>query len=253
MPAGFPGFPQEGMRFLRALKKNNRREWFQPRKHTYEDRVKAPMLELVTALNAEMAAFAPAYVRDPAEAVYRIYRDTRFSPDKTPYKTHIAAVFKRRGFERNAGAGFYFSVAPDEIEVAAGVYMPGNEELRAIRLHLLENHEEFRHIVSARPLRELLGVLQGDRLSRAPKGFPAEHPASDLVRYKQWLFWAMLDPRLAPTPALFDEVLARFRAAAPFVEFLNAPLLRAKRAPHLGAYLKPTGAARRRPRTRMLE
>ncbi len=249
MAAGFAGFPEEGIQFLRALKKNNRREWFQPRKHIYEAQVKAPMLELVAALNAEMMAFAPAYVREPAEAVYRIYRDTRFSPDKTPYKTHIAAVFTRRGLDRHAGAGLYFSVSPEEIEVAAGVYMPGPETLRAIRLHLVENHEEFRRIASERPLCALMGELKGDRLSRVPKGFPADHPAADLVRYKQWLFWAMLDPPLATTPKLFEEVLTRFRAVAPFVEFLNAPIEKAKqKAP--GFFLQSPRTGRRPVRAR---
>jgi uncharacterized protein (TIGR02453 family) len=173
MRPGFPGFPADAMTFFRALAKNNRREWFQPRKQIYEERVKAPMLELVAALNAEMTKFAPAYVREPERAVYRIYRDTRFSHDKTPYKTYIAAVFTRRGFEKHAGAGYYFSVSPEEIEVAGGVYMPGAEELRAIRLHLLENHAAFGRILRARRLRALLGELQGERLSRVPKGFPA--------------------------------------------------------------------------------
>jgi uncharacterized protein (TIGR02453 family) len=233
MRSGFPGFPAEAMKFFRTLKKNNRREWFQPRKHIYEEQVKAPMLELVAAVNAEMRKFAPAYVREPERAVYRIYRDTRFSRDKTPYKTYIAAVFTRRGFEKHAGAGYYFSVSPEEIEVAGGVYMPGAEELRAIRLHLLENHEEFVHILRAPRLRALMGELKGEQLSRVPKGFPALHPATCLVRYRQWLLWAMLDPALATTPKLFGEIVARFRAMAPFMDFLNAPLeqVRRKTAP----------------------
>ena len=113
MRSAFPGFPAEGIKFLRSLKKNNRREWFQPRKQVYDEQVKAPMLELVAGINAEMMRFAPDYVREPKDAVYRAYRDTRFSPDKTPYKTHIAAVFTRRGFDRHAGAGLYFSVSPE--------------------------------------------------------------------------------------------------------------------------------------------
>ncbi|MGE5568481.1 MAG: DUF2461 domain-containing protein [Rhodospirillales bacterium] len=245
MAAGFAGFPKEGIQFLRALKKNNRREWFQPRKHIYESQVRAPMLELAAALNAEMMEFAPAYVREPAEAVFRIYRDTRFSHDKTPYKTHIAAVFTRRGYARHAGAGLYFSVAPDEVEVAAGVYMPTPETLRAIRLHLLEHHEEFRRIISAEPLRELMGELQGERLTRVPKGCPADHPAADLVRYKQWLFWTLLDPPLALTPKLFDEIVARFRVLTPFVEFLNLPLRGAKQAPPLDLFLQSSRSGRR--------
>ena len=127
--------------------------------------------------------------------------------------------------------------SPEEIEVAGGVYMPGAEELRAIRLHLLENHEEFGRILSARRLRELLGELKGERLSRAPKGFPALHPATGLVRYRQWLLWAMLDPPLATTPKLFEEIVARFRAMAPFIDFLNAPLEQVRRKADPRAFL----------------
>ena len=102
---GFAGFPAEGMQFFRSLARNNRREWFQPRKQIYDDQLKAPMMELVTALNAEMMRFAPNYVAEPAKAIYRLYRDTRFSKDKTPYKTHIAAIFPRRGLVKHEGAG----------------------------------------------------------------------------------------------------------------------------------------------------
>lgn len=182
------------------------------------------MLELVAAVVHRMRGFAPDYVRDPAAAIYRVYRDTRFSPDKTPYKTHVAAVFNRRGLDRHAGAGLYFSVSPGEIEVAGGVYMPSPQDLRAIRLHLLDHHEEFRRLIRARPLRERLGELQGERLTRAPKGFPADHPAADLVLYKQWLLDVTLDPALAASPRLLDEIVVRFRAMTPVVEFLNTPL-----------------------------
>src|SRR5438552_2230000 len=101
----FAGFPPEGITFLRGLKKNNKRAWFQPRKEIYDQKVKAPMLDLVTALMGRLADFAPDHVADPNTAIYRIYRDTRFSNDKTPYKTHIAAVFPRRNLEKHGGAG----------------------------------------------------------------------------------------------------------------------------------------------------
>jgi uncharacterized protein (TIGR02453 family) len=228
--AAFAGFPAEGMKFFRSLARNNRREWFQPRKHLFEEHVKAPMCALVEALNAQMLKFAPDYIQEPEQAVYRIYRDTRFSPDKTPYKDHIAAIFPRRGFAKHTCAGLYFSVSPKEIEVAGGVYMPGKDELLALRTHIAANHEDFRRIVAARPLRALMGELQGDRLSRVPKGFGADHPAADLVCYKQWLFYVMLDAKLATTPRLFDELVERFRLMMPFVEFLNAPLRTQTRA-----------------------
>lgn len=217
------------MKFLRSLKRNNRREWFQPRKPVYEELVRRPMIELVEAVNAALADFAPDYINEPEAAIYRFYRDTRFSPDKTPYKTHTAAIFPRRGMRKHTCAGLYFSVSPEEIEVAGGVYMPAAEELRAIRMHLLEHASEFRRLLRNRTLRALMGELQGDQLSRVPKGFPAEHPASDLVRYKQWLLYVVLDPPLATTPKLFSEIVSRFRIMAPLMEFLNAPLVPARR------------------------
>jgi uncharacterized protein (TIGR02453 family) len=225
MAAAFPGFPEEGMKFLRSLGRNNDREWFQPRKHIYDEQVKAPMQELVLAVTREMMRFAPDYVAEPGKAIYRIYRDTRFSKDKTPYKTHIAAIFPRRGMAKHSGAGFYFSVSPKEIEVAAGVYMPGPDQLRAIRDHLSAHHREFLKLVGSKSLQSLMGKLYGEQLSRVPKGFPADHEAADLLRYKQWLFYVILDPKLATTPKLQDELVKRLRAITPFVDFLNRPLL----------------------------
>ena len=233
--AGFPGFPAAGMQFLNALARNNRRDWFQPRKQAYEEHVKAPMAELVTALNSEMMRFAPDYVNEPAKAIYRIYRDTRFSKDKTPYKTHIAAIFPRRGLEKHGGGGLYFSVSAKEIEVAGGVYMPGPETLLAIRTHMAEHHEEFRKIIGARKLRTLMGEMHGEQLSRVPKGFPCTHAAADLLRYKQFLLFTTLDAAIATTPRVFTELEKCFRAMAPFLEFLNTPLVARVRGINLGA------------------
>ncbi len=224
MAPGFPGFPREAMTLFRGLKRNNRREWFQARKHVYEEQVKAPMCALVEAVNAWLAGVARQYIREPEEAIYRIYRDTRFSADKTPYKTHVAANFPRRGLRKHASASLYFSVSPEELEVAGGVYMPQAEELRAIRMHLLERHEEFRRLAGERALRRLMGEMRGERLTRVPKGFPAEHPAADLVRYKQWLWYVTLDPEIATTAKLLPEIVRRFEVMAPVVEFLNEPL-----------------------------
>jgi uncharacterized protein (TIGR02453 family) len=232
MRAGFPGFPAEGMAFFRGLKKNNKREWFQKRKSIYEEHVKAPMTELVTALNLELIRLAPEHVAEPERAIYRIYRDTRFSSDKTPYKTHIAASFSRQGLAKHAGAGYYCGVSPEEIEVGGGIYLPTPESLQALRRHVAENHEECRALCRARKLTSLLGELQGEQLARVPKGYPAEHPAGDLLRYKQMYYYITLDGSLATSPQLYAEIVKRFRALTPFVQFLNraftaAPALRA--------------------------
>jgi uncharacterized protein (DUF2461 family) len=109
--------------------------------------------------------------------------------------------------------------------------MPGPEALLAIRSDLAEHHEDFNRIVKSRRLRTLMGEMHGDQLSRVPKGFPADHPAADLLRYKQWLFYVMLDPALATTPKLLPEIRNRFEAMMPFLEFLNKPLVKTARQP----------------------
>ena len=219
----FPGFSPDALAFLRALKRNNRREWFQPRKEKYEKLIKLPMLELVNALNGDFARFAPDYVTPPEKAVYRIYRDTRFSPDKTPYKTHIAAIFPRHTAVKREGAVFYLHFTEKELLAFGGVYGPDRDEVLAYRALLAEHHEEFNKILSDKKLRRGLGGLKGEQLSRMPKGFPTCHPAEGLLRHRQWYLEAVLDIKLLTTRRLAAELARRFEIMAPFVNFMNRP------------------------------
>jgi uncharacterized protein (TIGR02453 family) len=221
MDSPFPGFPKEGLAFLRELKKNNSREWFQPRKEQYETLVRAPMIALIEALNRDMRGFAPEHVDEPKKVIYRLYRDTRFSNDKTPYKTHIAAVFPRRGQDRHSGAGFYFAVSPEHLDIGGGVYMPQPAALYAIRERIAANPAAFRKLIAAAPVKKLLGTLDGEQLKRVPKGFDPDHPAADLLRYKQFLLFTRLDGSIAATPGVFREVRDRLKAITPFCNFLN--------------------------------
>ncbi len=223
--ARFSGFPKEGLAFLRELKENNSREWFTPRKAEFETHVKAPMLALVEAVNGELTSFAPDHLTEPAKALYRIYRDTRFSNDKTPYKTHIAANLPKQGADKHAAAGYYFSVGAEQIEIAAGVYMPGPEELLRLRQHISGNYEEFAALVADRAVTKLVGPLQGDSLARPPKGFSAEDPAVEWVKKKQWYYYKTdLDLELALTPKFLGELVKRLRVMTPMVVFLNRGL-----------------------------
>jgi len=195
------------------------------------------MTQLVEALNSDLAKFAPEYVSDPRKAIFRIYRDTRFSPDKTPYKTHIACSFSRRGGERLSAGGFYFSVSNDEVEVAGGIYHPPPDTTLLVRTHISENYKELRRILAQKASRRLLGELQGDELTRAPKGFDPAHPAVDLIRKKDWILDTTLDGALVTTPRLHREIADRFRAMAPMIEFLNRPLAARKPAQKLVDFL----------------
>jgi len=222
--SGFPGFPPEAIAFFRGLERNNRREWFQPRKAVFEQSVKEPMRELVAALSRALADFAPEYATDPAKAIFRIYRDVRFSKNKKPYKEHIAASFPLRGGLDHGQGGYYCAVSHKEIAVGGGVYMPDPAVLLAIRNHIAQHHEDLRRILAAPKLRRLLGEMQGERLARVPKGFCAEHPAADLLRFKQLYLYAELAPDIATSPKLYQDIVDRFRAMVPFMRFLNAPL-----------------------------
>jgi len=221
----FNGLPADALRFLGDLEKNNNREWFEANKQRYVESVKEPVEAFAAALSAGLMKTAPAYATDPKRAVYRIYRDTRFSPNKTPYKTNAGALFFHYVLGKNEASGLYVEINAKHVGIAGGVYMPGPESLRLIRVHLMENHERFEKLVKARALASLMGELQGDALSRPPKGFPPDHPAIEWLKRKQWYYWRELDPALAKTAELVPEVLHRFTKMLPVVDFFNEPLL----------------------------
>jgi uncharacterized protein (TIGR02453 family) len=229
MPA--PHFQPEAIKFLRGLKRNNDREWFEPRKAVYESALKAPLLSVIAAINEAMHDFAPDNVRPPQKAMMRIYRDVRFSPNKSPYKTQVAAWWARTGLEKTSGGGFYFHLSSTEVTVAAGVYMPEREQLLAIRTHLLEHHAELRKLLDGKKLKARLREFEGNRLTRPPKGFPADHPGIDLLLCRQWGVAGSLPVEIATTPALVKEIIDRFRLAAPVVALLNTPLIGKPRRP----------------------
>lgn len=223
----FPGFPPEAIKFMADLARHNKREWFQPRKEIFETKVKAPIGELVLALNGDFAKFAPDFIADPKKAVYRIYRDTRFSADKTPYKTHLAAIFPKRGGKRGSTPGFYFHVSAKSVAVSGGLYDPQPEHLYAVRTWLTDHHAEFRK--AAAKCAKLMGELHGESLTRVPKGFDPAHPAADLLKKKRWIFLAELPGKLATTPQLQGELVKRFKAMLPVIEMLAVAAGRARK------------------------
>jgi uncharacterized protein (TIGR02453 family) len=218
-------FSGEALKFLRGLKRNNDREWFEARRQVFERELKEPMLKLICEINEAMVEFAPMHVRPPQKVMMRIYRDIRFSKNKQPYKTHVSAWWVRDGLQKTSGAGFYFHVSPEEVVVAAGAYMPEREQLLAIRRYLAEHHEEFRSVMKGKKLRSLMNDYDGAPLTRAPKGFPDDHPAIDLLKNKQWAVSATLPAERATKATLLKDVVERFKVAAPMIEMLNAPLV----------------------------
>jgi uncharacterized protein (TIGR02453 family) len=236
-------FTRKTLAFLRALKRNNRREWFQPRKEEYETHVRAPMVALLERLAVDLRTFAPELIAEPKVSLFRVYRDTRFSGDKTPYKTHVAARFPLRGVPRGEGAGLYFEIAPGWVWMGGGMYMPTTADLHDIRAKIASSHPRGLHrIVSSPSFTRAVGELTGDRLTRVPLGYAKDHPAAYYLQFKQFLGACEYEASLATSPRLYSELLKVFKSVAPLVQFLNRAISpRLTQAPILVSAAPPRG------------
>lgn len=213
---------------MRQLARNNDRQWFQPRKEIYQTHVYEPMRLLVELINRDLRKFAADHVTEPKKSIYRIYRDTRFSKDKTPYKTHIAAIFPRKGMAKHAGAGFYFQFSPEGLEIAGGVYMPGPEEMLAVRQAIGKQPGQWRKLVEDKRLVATVGPLFGEKLARVPKGFDADHPAADYLKMKQWYFDVTLKAEEALQPSIHPLIIWYFKGMAPVMNWMNNAILQTR-------------------------
>ena len=222
MPTTSVGFTKDTLKFLRTLKRHNERDWFNAHKANYEAHVKAPMLAIIERLATDFPQIAPDLVASP-RSMYRIYRDTRFSPDKTPYKTHVSAAFSHQRLPKNESAGLYFHLSPTELWIGGGLYAPRTPQLHRIREHIVTNLRRFGSLAES-PAIKRLGGVRGERLQRVPRGFPKDHKAADYLRLKQYLIGDQIDAEKALSPRFYDMLVRRFITIAPFIQFLNAPL-----------------------------
>ena len=216
------GFPADGIKLLGQLSRNNTTEWFHAPKSDYQNLVKAPFIELVKEVNEALNSFGPRYRALKPESVSRPNRDTRFSKDKSPYRTDISITFPCDGLEKHRAAGFYLSIGPDGASILGGVYMPGTDELRALRKFVAAKHSTLTGIVKR--VEKVMGPMQGEALKRVPKEFPADHPAADYLRATQMYFERSLARDVATSTRLLPEITDGFRAMIPVVDFLNEGL-----------------------------
>ena len=219
-----PVFTDETLSFLRRLKKNNNREWFRARQAEYERHVRGPMLAVIERLARDFARFAPELDASPRRSLYRIYRDTRFSDDKTPLKTQVAASFRWRNLPRGESAGLYVEIAPGWVWMGGGFYAPGPRQLLRIRQHISDTYPEVHQLVRAPAFRRTVSALDGERLTRMPRGFAAADPAAEYLKYRNFLAGREFAATFATSAAFYPALVSTFKSVMPLVRFLNEPL-----------------------------
>lgn len=220
--AGKRYFTRASFQFLRDLKANNDRDWFAENKGRYEEDVKAPALRLIEDFGPHLKKLSPHFMATP-RSLFRIYRDTRFSKDKTPYKTATGIHFRHEQAKDAYAPGFYFHVAPGEVFIALGIWHPQSAALRMIRDHIVEDPAGWKRASRGKKFRETF-ELQGDSLKRAPKGIDPEHPLIDDLRRKDFIGVQSTTQAFATSPDLPEELAARFRAGVPLVRYLCSAL-----------------------------
>jgi uncharacterized protein (TIGR02453 family) len=221
-----PGYSAASLRFLRALKRNNDRDWFRARREEYDGLVRGPMIAVIEQLAVDFGRFAPEMIASPKTSLYRVYRDTRFSADKTPLKTHVSASFRWRRLPKGGGAGLYLEVDPRWTWMGGGFYSPEPQHLVTVRRHISDTYPEVHRLVRSAKFRRVLGTLDGDRLTRLPRGYAADNPSSEYLKYKHFLAGRQFPAAFATTSGFYPALLETFRALMPLVRFLNEPLVR---------------------------
>ena len=203
--------------FFSELEQNNHREWFTDHKTRFK------------ALEAEVKALGESIVSELQSSdqvekmkLFRVYRDVRFSKDKTPYKTHFGMAFHRLKPEYRGG--YYIHLKPEDSFLAVGFWDPNKEDLLRIRKEIEMDASEFREILRDKTLQNLWGNLTGDEVKTAPKGFSKEHPDIDLIKKKQYLFIRKLSEKEVFSPQLEQTVVESFRAIRPFFNYMSSVL-----------------------------
>ncbi len=218
-------FGPELFRFLRELAKHNDREWFSKHKTRWEEQVRDPMLRFIADVGPELRKISPRFVADPRPvggSLFRIHRDTRFSKDKSPYKTHVAASFRHEAGKHVPAPGFYVHLAPGEVMCGAGLWHPDRDTLAAVRGAIAAKPEGWERATSGKAFRAL--EWHGESLKRPPPGYPTEHPCIEDLRRKDFAVGTTCDEKRAYASDFLARCTASYRAAAPLMEWLTRTL-----------------------------
>jgi len=204
--------------FLKQLKENNNRDWFNANKDEYLKQHQNT-IEFADALLLEMNKHDNIETATGKKSLYRIYRDVRFSKDKSPYKSNWAGAFKRA--TKQLRGGYYFHIQPGNSMVGGGFWGPNKDDLLRIREDIASDASELRKVINSKSFKKTFGTLQGNQLKTSPKGFNKEHPDVDLLRYKQFIIAKKFTDKEVLSPDFYKMVSNTFKEMRPFFDYMS--------------------------------
>jgi uncharacterized protein (TIGR02453 family) len=217
-------FDPELFAFLRELGDNNDRDWFNANKARFEGQVQEPALAFIEDFGYRLNEISPHFRADTRKtggSLFRIYRDTRFSKDKTPYKTNTGMHFRHERAKDAHAPGYYLHLAPGQVFAGGGIWNPDTKTATRIRQAIVADPDRWRAATREPPFSDVLDLGgDDDRLKRVPTGFPADHPLADDLRRRSYFGWAQLSEDIATAPAFLDEYTRICEAGAPLVRFI---------------------------------
>ena len=209
--------------FFSELKKNNNRPWFQANKDSYENDVKEPLLTFIAAFAERAQEISPSIMAIPritGGSLFRIYRDMRFSKDKTPYKTGAGIHFRHKRGKDVHAPGYYLHLEPGEVFAGCGIWKPNTETVTKIRTKIVNHPDQWLDIIQDKKFKKTF-TISGDSLKRAPKGFDPDHPLIEDIKRKDYLASIVLNEKIVGEPDFLDYYVELCKTAAPFMEFLT--------------------------------
>lgn len=217
-------FTKEYEKFFKELSANNNREWFTDNKKRYEQHVKKPFNEFVGDLILHIQKYDKDCRIEPKDAVFRIYRDIRFSKDKTPYKTRMSAIISSGGRKNMSKAGMYVEVGNKHLRIYGGLYNLDKEQLNLVRQEILYNLDEFKRVTGDKKFTKHFTEIRGEQNKRLPKEYTEVQDEQPLIANKQFYYYSDLDPKLLQSDSLINELFKAYEASLGVQEFLYAPL-----------------------------
>jgi len=215
------------LKFLKDLKKNNNKSWFDANRKRYDEAKKDFELFIQQVIDLHGKKDKTISSLKAKECLFRINRDIRFSKDKTPYKTNFGASINKGGKKAFSTAGYYFHLEPGEAFVGGGIYQPMPEELRKVRQEIDYNFKEFKNIIGSKKFKSVYGDLDKSNeflLSRVPKGYEADNPAADYLRLKSYIAFEHITDSDLTSKTLVTKAADAFQTLQPFIDFVNGSL-----------------------------